>query len=50
MVIQSGWVAPLQGILHDTDPLAVAAITSIVEEQQHHHNHSATVIWMGMRS
>lgn len=30
--------------LHDIDPLAVAAIASIVEEEQHHHDHSAAQI------
>lgn len=30
--------------LRDIDPLAVAAIASIVEEEQHHHDHSAAQI------
>ena len=30
--------------LRDVDPLAVAAIASIVEEEQHHHDHSAAQI------
>lgn len=30
--------------LHEIDPLAVAAIASIVEEEQHHHDHSAAQI------
>lgn len=30
--------------LRDIDPLAVAAIASIVDEEQHHHDHSAAQI------